>query len=216
MNIGSTSFQHPLPPCFHTFSLSAQYSNAPPVRMGAQTRSPVSLSVSAENHRGLCGGSLPSSLAFLVARCRSSCLVLKSLASSYCPFSNAFWSGRSRQSVGQMYGRIVSSGQSFKVMANGVRLNGAGGFSEFLQRRMYSREAEGELRPPTVISGWREPLPVPTARATSWLFQRPAISYLILPDASSTLPAISNASFPRHPLGLKVKRHWSPVRWFLI
>ena len=54
------------------------------------------------------------------------------------------------------------SGQSFKVIAKGVRLKGAVGFSEFLQRRINSGVAAGELGPCTETSGWRWPTPVPT------------------------------------------------------
>jgi hypothetical protein len=219
MKIGSTSFHWTLPSCFHTPSLSTQYSNPPssPTREGHQTLSPVSPSVSAVNHRGLCCGIFPSSLAFRVARCRSSCMFFSVFAISYLPFSNARWSGRSRLSVGQRYGRSVSLGQSFNVIANGVKLNGVTGFSEFRQSRMYSLDGEvGELGPLMETSGCRNPLPVPTGRATSWLFQRPAISYVTLPLASLTWPEISYASRPRQPLGLNVRTHWSLVRWFVI
>src|SRR6202035_3435621 len=113
---------------------------------GDHTLSPVSPSVSATNHLGLCNPKLPSSLAFLVARCFSSCKFFNPFATSYLPFSNARWSGRSRQSVAHIYGSSVSFGQSFSVIANGVRLNGAVGFGELRQRRMYSR-VDGELGP---------------------------------------------------------------------
>jgi hypothetical protein len=113
-----------------------------------------------------------------------------------------------------MYGFSVSLGQSFRVMAKGVRLNGdPGGFSEFRQRRMYSGDEEdGEVRWGSEMSGWRVPLPIPTCLAMSCEFQRPAISYATSPLESTTWPA----SLPHHPRGLKVKMHWSPVRWFVI
>jgi hypothetical protein len=59
-----------------------------------------------------------------------------------------------------MYGFSVSFGQSFRVMAKGVRLNGdPGGLSEFRQRRMYSgdNDEDGEVRWGSVMSGWRVP-----------------------------------------------------------
>jgi hypothetical protein len=53
--------------------------------------------------------------------------------------------------VGQRYGLRVSRGQSFKVIAKGVRLKGdPGGFSEFRHRRMYSGDG---VSPETEISG---------------------------------------------------------------
>jgi len=46
-----------------------------------------------------------------------------------------------------MYGFSVSFGQSFRVMAKGVRLNGdPGGLSEFRQRRMYSGDDEEDVK----------------------------------------------------------------------
>jgi len=81
--------------------------------------------------------------------------------------------------VGQMYGFRVSLGQSFRVMAKGVRLNGdLGGLSEFRERRMYSgdEEEDGEVRWGSVMSGWRVPLPTPTCLAMSCEFQPPVIS----------------------------------------
>ena len=97
-------------------------------------------------------------------------------------------------------------------MANGVKLNGEVGLTELRQRRMYSFDVDGEFGPPIAMSGCSCPTPVPTWRATSWLFQRPAISYTILPSESWTYPEISNASLPRQPRGLKVRTHWSFVR----
>lgn len=136
IKIGSTFFHSAAPAFFQTFSLSTQYSKTSPTREGVHTRSPVSPSVSAVNHRGLWGGIRPSSLAFLMDRCFSSCAFFKSFASSYLPSSNARWSGRNLQSVGQIKGFNVSFGQSFSVIAKGVKLNGEpAGFSEFFQRR---------------------------------------------------------------------------------
>ena len=65
------------------------------------------------------------------------------------------------------------------VIANGVRLNGVGGFVELRHRRMYSLDAaaEGELSLSGIdTSGCSCPTPVPTCRATSCEFHRPAIS----------------------------------------
>lgn len=138
MKIESTSFQDSPDPSFHTLSRSIQYSSTLPTREGVHTRSPVSPSVSAVNHLGRWGGSLPSSRARRVARWRSSCICFSSFARSYLPISNARWSGRRRQSVGHRNGLSVSSGQSLSVIAYGVRLKGAGGFSEFLHSRIYS------------------------------------------------------------------------------
>lgn len=143
MNILSTSFHSSTLLVSVIFSLqilslSAQYSSLLSILAGDQTRSPVSGSVSAENQRGRCGGALPSSRALRVARWSSSCLFFSIFACSYLPSSNARWSGRRRQSVGQRYGFSVSLGQSLRVIANGVRLNGAGGFSELRQRRINS------------------------------------------------------------------------------
>lgn len=44
---------------------------------------------------------------------------------------------------------------------------------------------------------------------------RPAISHARPPFLSWTLPLISYASLPRHVRGLKVKTHFSPVRWLV-
>jgi hypothetical protein len=141
MKMWSTFFQavskSPFVLAFQTRSLSSQYSSSSPTLEGAQYLSRVSGSVSAMNHLGRCGGILPSSLALLVALCFSSCFDFNSFARSYLPNSNARWSGRSLQSVGQMKGLSVSSGQSFNVMAKGVRLNGATGFSEFFQSKIF-------------------------------------------------------------------------------
>ena len=141
MKISSTFFQAvsklSLVLAFQILSLSSQYSSSSPTLEGAQYLSRVSGSVSAINHLGRCGRILPSSLALLVALCFSSCFSFSSFARSYLPDSNARWSGRNLQSVGQMNGLSVSSGQSFNVMAKGVRLNGAAGFSEFFQSKMF-------------------------------------------------------------------------------
>lgn len=141
MKMWSTFFQvvskSPLILAFQICSLSSQYSSSSPTFEGAQYLSRVSVSVSAMNHLGRCGEILPSSLALLVALCLSSCFSFSSFARSYLPNSNARWSGRNLQSVGQIKGSRVSSGQSFSVMAKGVRLNGATGFSEFFQSKIF-------------------------------------------------------------------------------
>jgi len=141
VKMSSTCFQvaskSPLVLAFQIRSLSSQYSSSSPTLDGTQYLSRVSISVSAMNHLGRCGGILPSSLALLVALCFSSCFSFNSFARSYFPSSNARWSGRSLQSVGQMNGLSVASGQSFNVMAKGVRLNGATGFSEFFQSKIF-------------------------------------------------------------------------------
>ena len=113
MKILSTFFQvaflSPFVLAFHTRSLSSQYSSSSPTLEGTQYLSRVSGSVSAINHLGRCGGIFPSSLALLVALCFSSCFDFNPFAYSYLPNSNARWSGRSLQSVGQMKGLSVSS-----------------------------------------------------------------------------------------------------------
>lgn len=177
IKISSTSCHCALPPSLKTRSRSAQYSSRSPRLDGCHTRSPVSSSTASANHRGLCGGSSPASRFRRVARWNSSCIDLRSLARSYRPLSNARWSGRMRQSVGGRYGASVSGGQSFNVIANGVRLKGAVGFSVFFQSNRYWLV---ELS----ASGRRSPAPVPAGRASNWLFQRPAISHVTRPDAS--------------------------------
>ena len=141
MKISSTfvqiTFLSPFVLAFQTRSLSSQYSSSPPTLEGAQYLSPVSGSVSAANHLGRCCRIFPSSLAFLVALCFSSCFNFNVFASSYWPSSNARWSGRSLQSVGQRNGLSVPSGQWFSVIEKGVRLNGAIGFSEFFQSKIF-------------------------------------------------------------------------------
>lgn len=77
------------------------------------------------------------------------------------------------QSVGHMYGFNVSSEQSFNVIANGVRLNGAGGFSEFLHNKIYFDSAAFASGLSALAGLIDDPS---TLRATSWLFHRPAIS----------------------------------------
>jgi hypothetical protein len=72
-------------------------------------------------------------------------------------------------------------------MANGVRLKGAVGFSEFRHNKKYSGEGkDGEWGPETGVSGCKNVSPDPTALAISCLFQRPAISYVTLPFESRT------------------------------
>lgn len=149
-------------------------------------------------------------------------------ARSYSAFSNALWSVRNLQSVGQRYSPkpfgmsfcshtsiSISSYSMFfskptSVMAKGVRLNGAFGFSEFLHNKMYSFCAWF-----TFMSDSRGRVSALASRAISWV-SHPTMSLVLFSEIVSNLERTYDQRCPtwrfrRHPW----RYPWSQMHLYL-